>query len=119
MPKLVHSQDGNILGEYPLDIGSMSIGRNTSNDICINDLTVSGCHVVIEVTPSEYLEGVNDVYIIDQKSTNGTVVNGKHIKRYLFKHGDVAVIGQHELSLIDEETLGFEQTMIYIPDNEK
>lgn len=116
MTKLVHSEGGRVIGEYPLTEGRLTIGRNAENDIRIDDLTVSGRHVVIEVNPSQYLEGTNDVFIIDQNSTNGTVINGKHIKRYLFKHGDIATIGQHELSLIDEEALGFEQTMIYIPD---
>lgn len=117
MIKLVHSQAGRILGEYVLEEGRVCIGRNESNDIRINDLTVSGCHVVIEISPSLYLEGLNDIYIIDQNSTNGTIINGKNIKKCLFKHGDIAAIGQHEICLIDEEAQGFEQTMIYIPDD--
>lgn len=118
MTKLVHSQAGNVFGEYPLQVGVVKIGRSADNDIRVNDLTVSGHHVVIEVTPSEYLDGINDVYIADQQSTNGTVINGKYIKRQLFKHGDVAVVGQHEFCLIDEAALGFEQTMVYIPDED-
>ena len=107
-----------MLGEFPMQEGSLSIGRGVDNDICLEDITVSGSHALIEVAPSSYLEGVNDVYIIDKQSTNGTVVNNKHIKRHLFKHGEVAKIGQHEFMLIDEDTLGFEQTMIFIPEDE-
>lgn len=117
MAKLVHSQAGRVLGEYPLNEGSVHIGRGKDNDICLEDLTVSGHHAVIEVQPSEYLEGCNDVYIIDQQSTNGTVVNGRHIKRHLLKHGDVAVIGQNEFGLIDEEALAFERTMVFLPND--
>jgi len=119
MTKLVHSQAGRVLGEYPLREGSLRIGRGKDNDIRLEDLTVSGRHAVVEVQPSEYLEGCNEVYIIDQQSTNGTVVNGRHIKRHILKHGDVAVIGQNEFGLIDEEALSFEQTMLYLPDDMK
>jgi len=118
MAKLVHSQAGKVFGEYPLQEGALRIGRGLGNDICLEDLTVSACHALIEVVPSAYMEDVNDVFIIDQKSTNGTIVNGKHIKRHLLKHGEVVAIGQHDFCLIDEETRGLEQTMIYIPDDE-
>jgi len=116
MAKLVHSNAGRVLGEYPLDTGRLCIGRGKDNDIRLEDLTVSGHHAVVEVLPSEYLDGSNDIYIIDQQSTNGTVVNGRHIKRYLLKHGDVAVIGQNEFGLVDEDALSFERTMVYLPD---
>jgi len=118
MTKLVHSQTGAVLGEYPVQKGSLSIGRGSENDICLDDITVSGSHAVIEVTPSTYLDGVNDVYIIDQQSTNGTVINNKHVKRHLFKHGEVARIGQHDFKLIDEDSLGLEQTMVFIPEDD-
>jgi pSer/pThr/pTyr-binding forkhead associated (FHA) protein len=117
MAKLVHSQAGRVIGEYPLGTGCLRIGRGKENDIRLEDLTVSGSHAVVEVQPSEYLEGCNDIYIVDQQSTNGTVVNGRHIKRHLLKHGDVAVIGQNEFGLIDEEALSFERTMVYLPEN--
>lgn len=119
MTKLVHSQAGRVLGEYSLNEGSLRIGRGKDNDIRIDDLTVSGHHAVIEVLPSEYLEGSNDIYIIDQKSTNGTVVNGRYIKRHLLKPGDVAVIGQNEFGLVDEEALSFERTMIFLPEDDQ
>jgi pSer/pThr/pTyr-binding forkhead associated (FHA) protein len=116
MAKLVHSHAGRVIGEYPLVGGSLRIGRGRDNDIQLEDLTVSGHHAVVEVQPSDYLDNSNDVYIIDQQSTNGTVVNGRHIKRHLLKHGDVAVIGQNEFGLIDEDTLSFEQTIVYLPE---
>lgn len=118
MTKLVHSQGGKIFEEFPLLEGVVTIGRSSENDIRVDDITVSGRHAMIEVKPSEYLDGVNDVYISDRQSTNGTMINGKYIKRQLFKHGDIAVIGQHEFALIDEAALGFEQTMVYIPDED-
>lgn len=118
MTKLVHSENGKVFGEYPLREGILTIGRSPENDIRIDDITVSGRHAMIEVNPSEYLDGVNDIYISDRQSTNGTLINGKYIKRQLFKHGDIAKIGQHEFALVDEASLGFEQTMIYIPDED-
>lgn len=118
MAKLIHSQANKILGEYTLEPGRISIGRSPDNNICLDDLTVSGKHALISIKPSEYIDDVNDVVIEDLQSTNGTVIDGKHIKRYLMKHGDVAHIGQHEFAYIDEDALRFEQTMVFIPPEE-
>lgn len=118
MTKLIHSQAGRIIGEYQLEQGVLSIGRAIDSDICVDDITVSSRHALIEVVPSAYLEGLNETYIVDQKSTNGTVIDGKKVKRHLFKNGEVAKIGQHEFRLVDEEALGFEQTRIFIPDDD-
>jgi len=119
MAKLVHTQSGKVIGEYPLVKGSISIGRSKDSDIRLEDITVSGCHAVVEVVTSEYMDNCNDVYLIDQHSTNGTIINGRHVKRHLMKHGEMAVIGQNEFSLIDEESLSFERTMVFIPENKQ
>ena len=118
MPKLVHTRDGIVVEEYELQDGTVSIGRRPDCDIQINDLSVSGKHATISVKASQYMEGLKDVYIEDAGSTNGTKINGRRIKKHLFKHGEVAQIGTHELTLVDEGTRAFETTQVLLPDDE-
>ena len=118
MPKLSHTYAGSLVKDYPLSTGALlHIGRKPDNDICLDDLTVSGRHALISVRPSEYMENLNDVYLEDLDSTNGTQVNGRVVHRHLLKHGDVISIGTHEFTLIDENTMRFEQTMVYVPED--
>jgi pSer/pThr/pTyr-binding forkhead associated (FHA) protein len=49
--------------------GTTTVGRDSTNDIVLEELTVSRCHVVLFVQP----EGI---ILIDLDSTNGTWVNG-------------------------------------------
>lgn len=115
MAKIVHRREGVIVAEYPLEQGRIMIGRRPECDICIDDITVSGNHASVTVKPSGYMEGLNDIIIEDQGSTNGTIVNGRNVKRHFFKHGEIAFIGSHELTLIDENTQCFETTQVILP----
>ena len=61
---------------------------------------------------------LNDSFLEDLDSTNGTFVNGKLIKKHALKNGDVVSIGKHELKYINEEASAdddFEKTMIIRP----
>jgi len=116
MAKIVHSRDGTFLREHPLKIGKITIGRRPDCDIVLDDTTVSGNHAVIEVSKNNYMDGLLDIHIEDRGSTNGTQVNGRNIKRHLLKHGEVIRIGLHDLTLVDEQTRGFEQTEVMLPE---
>lgn len=116
MPKLVHMYSGTLVKEYTLEHGRLKIGRKPDNDICLDDITVSGQHASLSVQPNSYMDGLDDVYIMDLGSTNGTMVNGRPVSRHLLKHGDIVSVGAHEFTLVDENTLRLEETMIYIPD---
>jgi len=116
MAKIVHSRDGTFLREYPLKIGKFNIGRRPDCDIVLDDTTVSGRHAVIEVSKNNYMDGLLDIHIEDRGSTNGTQVNGRNIKRHLLKHGEVIRIGLHDLTMVDEQTRGFEQTEVILPE---
>lgn len=63
------------------------IGRDPSNDWEIADLSVSRNHAEIVQTDSDTFE------LIDLKSTNGTFVNGKKIRRHILAVGDVITVG--------------------------
>jgi len=109
--KLVLSLNASVLGEYTLDEERITIGRKADNDIQIDNLAVSGKHAAI-------ITILNDSFLEDLDSTNGTFVNGKLIKKHALKDGDVVSIGKHELKYINEEASGdddFEKTMIIRP----
>jgi pSer/pThr/pTyr-binding forkhead associated (FHA) protein len=116
MPKLVHSRDGQFLENIDLEPGSWLIGRRPECAIRLDDEIVSGKHALLTVSTSLYMEELLDVYIEDQKSTNGTTVNGKAIKRHMLKHGEVIRVGNHEFAMVDESTRGFETTAVVLPE---
>jgi FHA domain len=103
--KLILTLDGEIINEYPLDAESFSIGRKHNNDIQLNDLTVSGRHAMIIGSQAD------QVFVEDLGSTNGTLVNGNHIKKIALKHGDVIQMGHHQFTFLNEDGNQYEPTM--------
>ena len=112
MAKLVLSLSGAVQGEYTLNQERVSIGRKPDNDIPIDNLAVSGKHALI-------ITILDDSFLEDLGSTNGTYVNGKLVKKHALKNGDVIAIGKHELKYINEQATAddeeFEKTMIIKP----
>jgi pSer/pThr/pTyr-binding forkhead associated (FHA) protein len=109
---LVLSLNQSVLGEFPLDKERLLIGRKPENDIQVDNLAVSGQHAAI-------ITILNDSFLEDLDSTNGTFVNGKLVKKHALKHGDVITIGKHELKYVNDEATtddqDFEKTMIIRP----
>src|SRR3989338_763750 len=112
MAKLVLSLNGVMQGEYPLDKERITVGRKPDNDIPIDNLAVSGKHALI-------ITILDDSFLEDLGSTNGSYVNGKLIKKHALKDGDVIAIGKHELKYVNEHATAdddeFEKTMIIKP----
>lgn len=112
MAKLVLSMNGAIQGEYELNQERLTIGRKPDNDIQIDNLAVSGKHALI-------ITILDDSFLEDLGSTNGTYVNGKLVKKHALKDGDVIAIGKHELKYVNENATAdddeFEKTMIIKP----
>jgi pSer/pThr/pTyr-binding forkhead associated (FHA) protein len=80
------------------------------NDVRIDNPAVSGHHSLI-------INILNDSFLEDLNSTNGTYVNGKLIKKHALQHGDVITIGHHQLRFADQQTNDaeqdeFEKTMV-------
>jgi len=95
MAKLVLSMDGVVIGEYSLNRERTTLGRKANNDIQVDNLAVSGEHAVI-------LTLINDSFIEDLNSTNGTFVNGKPVRRHLLHHGDIIELGKHKLRYVND-----------------
>lgn len=112
MAKLVLSMNGAVQGEFELNQERLSIGRKPDNDIPIDNLAVSGKHALI-------ITILDDSFLEDLGSTNGTYVNGKLVKKHALKNGDVIAIGKHELKYVNENATAdddeFEKTMIIKP----
>lgn len=113
MAKLVLSFNGETQNEYELNQEEFTIGRKPDNDIHIDNLAVSGYHAKI-------LTILNDSFIEDLGSTNGTLVNGEKITKHALKNGDVVLIGKHTLNYVGaaDDVGEFEKTMIIRPDTQ-
>ena len=110
MAKLILSVDGTVLKEITLSKERTTLGRKPHNDIPVDNLAVSGEHAAI-------ITILNDSFIEDLNSTNGTLVNGKPIKKHFLQNNDVIEIGKHKLKYFNDapvaSTAGdFEKTMI-------
>ena len=84
------------IGQRQINGGTLTIGRSKSNDVCLDDTTVSGSHAKIVTV-------MNTSYIQDLESTNGTMVNGQRIKQRVLKPNDVIGIGKHEILFLSNE----------------
>ena len=118
MYKLLEIVDGNVTTEHRLKEGVFAIGRNPDNQLQPDNSSVSGNHATIALTPSPYLDGTMEVSVEDLDSTNGTLVNGKRVKKQLLKHGDMLALGSLNLKFIDEQALALGGTRILLQEYE-
>ena len=112
MAKMILSMDGLVLKEIPLDKERLTIGRKPHNDIQIDNLAISGEH-------AEIVNILNDSFLEDLNSTNGTLVNGQPVKKHFLKNNDVVELGKYKLKYINDTpaqiAADFEKTMIMRP----
>jgi pSer/pThr/pTyr-binding forkhead associated (FHA) protein len=119
MAKLILSMDGQVLKEITLSKERTTIGRKPHNDIQIDNLAVSGEHAVI-------VSILNDCFLEDLGSTNGTQVNGQSVKKHFLQNNDVIELGKYKFKYVQEvtqppaaapavEKADFEKTMVLRP----
>jgi pSer/pThr/pTyr-binding forkhead associated (FHA) protein len=120
MAKLILSMDGQVLKEIPLSKERITIGRKAHNDVQIDNLAVSGEHAVI-------VSVMDDAFLEDLGSTNGTMVNGKTVKKHFLQDNDVVELGKYKLKYVVEKkaqpkaapaapaAADFEKTMVLRP----
>jgi len=115
MAKLILSMDGLVLKEIPLVKERTTIGRKPHNDIQIDNLAVSGEHAVIVTI-------LNDSFLEDLGSTNGTLVNGNAVKKHFLQNNDIVELGKYKLKYLAEPNqqpaaaaADFEKTMVLRP----
>ncbi len=110
MGKLIVTDSSGTSTEVPLNKERVTVGRHPDNDISLNDKAVSGRHAVI-------ITILQDSFLEDLDSTNGTTVNGKQVAKHPLSHGDVISIGRNTLKYEGEggSDDDFEKTMILKP----
>jgi len=110
MARLILSLDNQVLAEYNMTKERYTVCRLPDNDVRIDNPAVSGHHSLI-------INILNDSFLEDLNSTNGTYVNGKLIKKHALQHSDVITIGHHQLRFSDQQSNDteqdeFEKTMV-------
>ena len=108
--KLIMKSESGETIEHELTQETITLGRKPSNDIHINNLSVSGKHAqIITILEDSFLE--------DLGSTNGTYINGKLVKKHALEHGDRISLGKYMMEYDHAEGAEseFEKTMIIRP----
>ena len=95
MARLKLSLDSQSLGEYTMNKERYTVGRLADNDIRLDSPAVSGHHALI-------INILNDSFLEDLNSTNGTYVNGTLIRKHALQDGDVITCGHHQLRFVDD-----------------
>jgi len=98
MAKLILSLEGSVIREIPIDKERIMIGRKPQNDVQIENLAVSGEHACIVTI-------LNDSFLEDLGSTNGTLVNGNQVKKHILQNNDVVEIGKYKMKYVVEAAL--------------
>ncbi len=83
----------------PLSAEPLAIGRDTENDLVLDDRRVSRRHAEIRLRLGRYT-------LYDLQSTNGTFVNGRRVAEVVLSDGDRIGVGGTELVLEQEQAAG-------------
>jgi pSer/pThr/pTyr-binding forkhead associated (FHA) protein len=86
---LVEGGDAFVLGD-----GVTHVGRGLGAGVRLDDHTVSARHAIIVGRPT-------GLRILDDRSTNGTIVNGRRVDEAELCDGDVVVLGRVVLTYRD------------------
>ncbi len=81
---------------YNLTNNVMTLGRDSTNDISVNDVNASRRHAELSLTP----QGI--WVLTDLNSTNGTQLNGTTIESQPLYPGDIITIGKTEFEFITD-----------------
>jgi len=90
MARMILVFNKKVIKEYPFTKDSLTIGRNETNDIVIDNLAVSGLHARIDKSGDSYI-------LTDLQSTNGTFVNDQSVTSHKLQHKDKITVGKHLL----------------------
>ncbi|UCC13832.1 MAG: AAA family ATPase [Gammaproteobacteria bacterium] len=82
--------------DFPVPEGRIILGRTNDNDLQIESKFVSRHHAQIVTYGT-------DSVLEDLNSTNGIYLKGRRVKKRKLRHGDVFVIGEHEIMYLKED----------------
>lgn len=95
MARLLEIEGKNKGESFELNAEKIFIGRESGNEIPLNDGSVSRRHCVIEKRDNSFL--INDL-----GSLNGTSVNGQKAENFVLHHGDKVQIGDFIFRFLSE-----------------
>ena len=99
MSKLVLHIPGGGMRDILLQSGRITLGRRADNDVWLPYPAVSADHAAIVTV-------LDDSFLEDLQSTNGTLVNGKRVTKHFLRDHDVIDLGRVQLVyLIDNDEL--------------
>jgi len=93
LAKILISRDGVLEQTVQLTRERMTIGRHRHNDIVLEQPTVSGEHAVITTI-------LDDSFLEDLYSTNGTFVNGHRIGKHYLQNKDQIKLARYRIEFI-------------------
>ncbi|QBE64267.1 FHA domain-containing protein [Pseudoduganella lutea] len=93
MAKILISRDGVLEKTVQLTKERMTIGRHPHNDIVLEHQTVSGEHAAITTI-------LDDSFLEDLYSTNGTFVNGHRVGKHHLQHGDTLKLAKYSIDFV-------------------
>jgi pSer/pThr/pTyr-binding forkhead associated (FHA) protein len=73
---------------------SMTVGRDNTSDLVIDNAAVSRTHAIVSFTEGAYR-------VRDEGSENGITLNGRRVRKAALDYGDVIGIGKFEIELVD------------------
>jgi pSer/pThr/pTyr-binding forkhead associated (FHA) protein len=74
--------------------GPMHVGRGLAAELRLDDVSVSRRHAIVVPRPG-------GARILDDRSANGTFVNGRRVQQADLRDGDVIVLGRVVLRFLD------------------
>ncbi len=89
MPKLSVTHPDGKVQTYELSDDKITVGRHPDNQVCIDDISVSGHH-------AEIVAKAGGFRLVDLGSTNGTRLNGETAKDEKLSDGDTIRFGKIE-----------------------
>ena len=115
MGKISVSTGGSVMQSLVLHKERVTLGRRSHNDIVLDMRAVSAEHAAIVTI-------LQNSFVEDLDSTNGTRVNGQVIRKHYLQNGDVISIGKYEISYSSEGVAAYTPPPITIendfPDTE-
>jgi transcriptional regulator with GAF, ATPase, and Fis domain len=87
---------------YDLRGETITVGRARDNNLILRDIAASRYHFKLESTGDEWR-------VVDVGSQNGTLMNGRKVRRASFKLGDVIQVGSTKITI--EKKVSVEQTL--------
>jgi pSer/pThr/pTyr-binding forkhead associated (FHA) protein len=78
----------------PLGNGVTHVGRGLAADLRIDDTSVSRRHAIL-------LQRQSGTRVLDDRSSNGTIVNGRRVSQAELRNGDVLLLGRVVLRYLE------------------